>query len=792
VVTAAPATGAERPERLINPFMGTDAGAPDFGTGGGAGNTYPGATLPFGMLNWSPDTDPSWVNFAGGYSYGDERIKGFSLTHVSGAGCSGYQDFPFIPTTEPVNTAPTIAGSSDLDPKLLAAFDHEHERAAPGRYSVTLDPGDPGRRIDVDLAADVRSGAGRFAYPRDERANLLINAAGNGMANPLTSIRIRPGRGEISGTTETGSFCWARPYFPIHFVARFDRPFRRFGTWRDQTLRPGSRYARDTSPNPFNLKPIEGIPHPDATSTTAQAGAYVGFGRGGMVNVRVGISFTSTADARRNLEAEVGEAGVRTVARRAGARWRRVLGKIDVKGGTRRNRRLLYSSLYHAVLEPRTFSDVDGSYPAMGGGGIRQTRGTAYADFSGWDVYRTQFPLLGMLFPARAADIADSILDFADGGGCLPKWSFGPGQTMVMTGDPADQALASLDALGVDVDRGRAIREMLKGAERNCHVADPAYVQRPGGDEFAERGWIGYEREAEYGRDNSKFGSPEGLWGPAATTLEYASADAAIARVAARACRPAVYARMTERSGYWRNLFDPAGGRIVPRLRSGAFLPVAAGSRDGFVEGSSNQYTFMVPHDPAGLARALGGREAAVARLDDLFAGLNAGQDSAHAFLGNEPNLNAPWLYAWWGRPDRTQAVVRAALGDLYSPTPGGFPGNDDLGTMSAWWVLSALGVYPEIPGTDVLALTSPLFPRATVRLGGRDVVISAPRSGSRRFVRSVRLGAARQRAPWVRFARLERAGRIRFDLARRPQRWGSARRLAPPSYSPDAPLGGC
>jgi predicted alpha-1,2-mannosidase len=789
---AAEAEAVGHPERLVNPFMGTEAGAPDFGTGGGAGNTYPGATAPFGMLNWSPDTNPSLVNFAGGYTHSDTQIKGFSLTHLSGAGCAGYQDFPFIPTTEAISASPAIAGSSDLDPDLLADYDHGDESAAPGSYSVTLDPDDPERRIGVDLAAATRAGAGRFSYPDGARANLLINAASNGMANPLTSVRIRPGRNEITGTSQTGSFCWGRPYFPIHFVARFDRPFEGFGTWRDQTLDPGGTYARDTSPNPFNLKPLEGIPNPGTASTTALAGAYAEFGTGGTVGVRVGISFTSTADARRNLSSEVGDRGVDAVGRRTASRWRRDLGRIDVDGGSRENRRLLYSSLYHALLEPRTISDADGSYPLMGRTGVGRTDRTVYADFSGWDVYRTQIPLLGMLFPRRAADIAESLLDFAGRGGCLPKWSFGPGHTMVMTGDPADQALASLDALGVPIDRRRALAAMLRGAEHSCAADDPAYVQRPGGREFRERGWVSFEREAKYGRDNSKFGSPKGLWGPAATTLEYASSDAAIARMAARRCRIGAYERASEGSGNWRNLFDPISGRIVPRLRSGDFLPVDADSRTGFVEGSSNQYTFMVPHDPAGLATALGGREVAADRLDQLFTNLNSGQDSPYAFLGNEPNLNAPWLYDWWGRPDRTQSVVRKTLLDLYSPTPGGFPGNDDLGTMSSWWVLAALGIYPEIPGDDVLALTSPLFPRADIRFGGEKVSITARRSGSRRFISSAQLRGTAHEKPWIRFGDLKRAGALSFDLAKEPTDWGSAPRLAPPSHGPGEPLRGC
>ena len=791
LIAVAPASAA--PSDLVNPFQGTEAGAQDFGTGGGAGNTYPGATAPFGMLNWSPDTDPSYENFAGGYTYSDPKIKGFSLTHLSGAGCSGYQDFPFIATTEPIDDAPSRVGFSDLDPELLASFDHDRERASPGRYSVTLDPGDPERRIDVDLTADTRSGIGRFAFPEGRPSNLLVNAAGNGMANPLASVRIDPDRREVSGVSETGSFCWGRPYFKVFMVARFDRPFADHGTWTDERLEPGSTEARDTAVDPFNFKPLEGFPTPPTTSTTAQAGAYLGFGSGRTVTARVGISFTSRADARRNLEAETSGKSLSAQRRETSERWDRALGRIEVGGGNRRLKRTFYSSLYHALLAPRTISDVDGSHPLMGRPGVGRTDGVEYADFSGWDVYRTQIPLLGMLFPNRAADIADSLLDFADGGGCLPKWSFGPGHTMVMTGDPAAQALSALDALGVEVDRSRALRAMVRGAERDCEVDEPAYVQRPGGDEYRQVGYVTYERQADYGRDNSKFGSPQGLWGPAATTLEYAGADFAIARMAARSCRTDLYGRMMERSGYWRNLIDPDSLRIEPRKRGGAFHDVAADSRDGFVEGSSEQYTWMVPHDPAGLFEAVGGRAAAVERLDEFFAELNTGQDSARAFLGNEPNLNAPWLYDWLGRPDRTQEIVRAAQLELYGPGPGGYPGNDDLGTMSAWWVLAAIGLYPAIPGEDVLAIGSPMFERTSLHLPGGTVRIDAPgASPSRPYVRDLMIDGRAHQAPWLRFRDLSDGAAMKFRTAADPQDWGSERRAAPPSFGPEARIRGC
>jgi predicted alpha-1,2-mannosidase len=429
-------------------------------------------------------------------------------------------------------------------------------------------------------------------------------------------------------------------------------------------------------------------------------------------------------------------------------------------------------------------------------GGTGETSGTEYADFSGWDTYRTQIPLMGMLFPKRAADFADSLLDFTDGGGCLPKWSFGSTHSMIMTGDPADQALSALDALGVKIDRDRALAAMVRGAEGECSVGDPdpPYYERPGGQEYIDQGYVGYEREAEYGRDNSRFGNPQGLWGPAATTLEYASADFAIARMAARSCEDDVYTRAMRRSASWRNLFNPATKRIEPRLRSGAWHNVDPDSRDGFVEGSSAQYTWMIPHDPAGLARRLGGHDAALERLDRFFAELNTGQDSEHAFLGNEPNLNAPWLYDWFGRPSSAQRIVREAQLSLYGPGPGGYPGNDDLGTMSSWWVLASLGLYPAIPGEDVLAIGSPLLRNAEVRLGdGHIIDIRAPQAGPKRpYVAGLELDGVAHRAPWLRFRQLRRRGAtLEFRLATAPQRWGSAPKLAPPSFGPRRPAGG-
>jgi len=252
-----------------------------------------------------------------------------------------------------------------------------------------------------------------------------------------------------------------------------------------------------------------------------------------------------------------------------------------------------------------------------------------------------------------------------------------------------------------------------------------------------------------------------------------------------------VYAQFMARSGNWRRLFDPGAGLVQPRSESGAFLPRAPADTEDFVEGSAAQYTFAVPHDPAALFEALGGLAAARARLDDFFAELNAGPASARAYLGNEPTFGTPWLYDWAGQPHRAQALARRALLELYADSPDGLPGNDDLGAMASWWVLAALGLYPAVPGTDVLALNSPLFPHARLRTGSGVVRIDAPRAApSRPYVHGLRLRGRRWPRAWIRYRSLSRGARLLFDLRARPDpRFGSSAAQAPPSFAPDLPL---
>ena len=802
---------AQGPASKVDPLVGTAPGAPNFDTGGGGGNTTPAATLPFGMIAFGPDTSPAFVNRPGGYSYRDHLIRGFSLHHVSGAGCSIYQDIGLMPTTEPLRGSPVHANDADLDRRHMAEFSHESEGATPGFYRVLLDP-DSKRETSVALTAARRSGVARIRFPRRGPATVLLNAAASATGAIAANVDIDPSAHEVTGSVTSGGFCDDNNTYTLHFVARFGSAFKSFGTWNQGQLAPGSTASADAlGPGEDYTNEQQGL---GRKGPTAQAGAFVGFG-GRRVEVRVGISYVSVENARANLDAEVGGQSLAAVRGAATAAWNEVLGRIGVSGGKREDIARFYTALYHVLLHPSTVSDADGQYMGMDGE-VHQAEGfVKYSDFSGWDVYRSQIPLLAMLFPEHAADIAQSLVVDWRESGWLPGWSVGPGQTKVSPGDPAAPAIASIYALGArSFDHEAALEAMVNGATQTGTSANAGYVERPGLAEYTELGYVPYDINVETSAASRESGF-QLVRGTAATTLEYAIADFAIARYAASHCNTTLYADFMARSANWAQLFDPAAGRIQPRFASGEFAPVGPADTLGFIEGSSEQYTWSVPQDVAGLIAALGGPDAARARLDAHLAVLNAGPESAQAFLGNEVSLWSPWLYAWTGQPYRTQELVRQALLKLfYDPggsgkgkggsgrakrrksvqlSPRSFPGNDDLGQMSSWYVFGALGLYPAIPGTDVLVLGSPLFRMATLHLAGGPVTIEAPAASRKRpYVRALTLDGSEVDQPWLPFSELADGGKLSFALDAQPDpAWGSA--VAPPSFPRDAPFpGGC
>src|ERR1700761_8374189 len=526
---------------------------------------------------------------------------------------------------------------------------------APGFYSVALRP-KRGGPIGVALTATTRTGFGRFTFPASPHASVLINAGGSAQPDDEAAVQVDPGAREISGSASSGLFCGQRPRYKVYFAARFARPFAASGTWTEGTLEPGSEAASDTQGPPGNPK------------VTARAGAYATFDTRGdrTVTVRVGISFVGVAGARAALRAESEGHGFGSIRAAARRRWNQALGRIRVSGGSPTQTRTFYTALYHALLAPRTVDDVGGDDSGRAGAGHRVRGRTQYADFSGWDVYRTEIPLLALIEPRRAADMVQSLIADAEQSGCLPRWPYANGQSMTMVGDSADPIIAGAAAFGADhFDHAGALAAMLRGASAACESPNGDYVERQGLANYLALGYVPFDEDTNVRNANSIYGSPDAVWGSAATTLEYALDDFSIAQFAARegGGDATTYDQFIARAANWRNLFDPASGLIEPRFASGAFPdpydPLQGG---GVGEGDAAQYTWMVPQDPAGLIHRLGGPTKAAARLDSFLRVLNAGAGGTHtdhALLGDEPTLETPWLYDWLRRPWKTQAAVR-------------------------------------------------------------------------------------------------------------------------------------
>lgn len=760
------------PVSHVDLFAGTRPNPGTFGSG----HNFPGASAPFGMVQFSPDTSSDGTP-EGGYDYRDDQITGFSLTHLNGAGCKLYADFPFMPTTAPLTASPANPEGSGLLPGLIPSFSHATEAATPGSYSVQLTTPE-GAAIGVGLTATTRTGEAQFTFPPSAQVSVLIDAGGSAQPDDLAGVSVNPAAREIDGTASSGFFCAQRPRYRVYFAAVFDQPFTASGTWTGSKLEPSSSAAEARS---------EPVQNP---SKTAQAGAYATFNTEAdpVVEARVGVSFVSVADARANLAAE-SAGSFPEIATRTRESWNRALGKIAVSGGSRTNLSTFYTALYRAFLAPRTFSDVNGDYPGMDGA-IHQANGyTQYADFSGWDIYRTEIELLALLEPQRAGDIARSMLTDATQSGCLPRWPYANGQSMTTVGDSADPILASAAAFGARFNYAQALAAMLRGANEVCRSPNGEYVERQGLPEYLAVGYVPFDHDTGTGNANGVGGDPEAVWASASASLEYNLDDFAIAQLAARFRHDkATYRTFMRRSGTWRRLYEPLSGLIEPRFASGAFpQPYEVASGIGFMEGDSTQYTWMIPQDPGGLIAMMGGRARAALRLHHFLRELNGNQKGTqadHALLGNEPSLLTPWLYDWMGRPYATQEAVRRSL-NLYRPAPDGYPGNDDLGTLSAWYVFGALGMYPEVPGVGVLALATPLFRHAAIELPRhRKTVINTRGSGI--YVNGLLAGGRSRTNPWTTYCEIAKGTKLEFNLQRRPdRRWGAAKQVAPPSFGP-------
>ncbi|MCU4186718.1 GH92 family glycosyl hydrolase [Acidiferrimicrobium sp. IK] len=707
---AAPAHVSD-PASLVNPFIGTTNG----------GDTFPGADAPFGMVQWSPDTPSRPAG--GGYSYDDSSILGYSLTHLSGPGCSAEGDVPILPTAGAVGATP----ASQTEP-----FSHSSEVATPGYYQLTAGG------VETQLTTTTRSGLARFTFPSGATTgNLLFKLSGS--ATPVTGSHFQVvNNKEVDGWITSGQFCGASNSYTMYFDVRFSRPLSSYGSW--STGGTGDYVSFDTSTNSH-------------------------------LEAQVGVSYVSTANAALNRQTE--QTGWNLAAARAGAhrQWNQTLGAIQIGGGSPAQQAVFYTALYHSLLHPNTFSDVNGQY--IGFDGQVHTVGAGqsaqYANFSGWDIYRSDIQLEAMLDPRQTSDIVTSMLNDYAQSGQFPKWAENNGESYVMVGDPADGIIADAYAFGAtNFDTATALKDM------ETEASVPGNI-RPGLSYYENNGYL--PADGTYGCCN--------FYGPVSTQQEYNIADNAIAELARATGHGALANAYAARANNWQNVFNPGTGFVQPKDAAGQFAPgfTPTGST-GFVEADAYVYTAFEPWDLRGLIAAAGGRAKWVSYLDQMTASVTD-MGPTHVQMSNEPSFNIPYEYDYAGTPYKAQQVIRQTADALYTDAPGGLAGNDDLGAMSSWYVFSAIGGYPEVPGSGDLAVSSPEFSSVAIHLGnGKTITESAPAAADNApYVTNLTVNGSSWEKAYLPASLLTRGGTVDWSLSSTPDTaWAAAAGDAPPS----------
>jgi len=743
---ATAATLVSDPASVVNPFIGTSNSADDF----------PGADVPFGMVQWSPDT-PSRPD-GGGYEFNDSSITGFSLTHLSGPGCGADGDVPILPTVGAVSTSATDA------------FSHSNESANAGDYSVTLNNG-----VKTELTAGLRSGMARFTFPSTTQANLIFKLNGSQNGDSASNWTI-VNNTEVSGSVTSGHFCGAGFTYTVFFDMVFDQPFNTNGT-AIATATP----SRAANPNKIHgVGPVAQAPLA-VTPAAGPANGFVTFNTTGnqVVQAKVGLSYVSVANAVANRNSDnPGAFNFGTTQQAAHNAWNSVLGRVQVAGGTTGQQQVFYTALYHSLLHPNVFSDSNGQYIGFDNQvhTVAAGHNAQYANFSGWDIYRSQAQLSALVAPTQTSDIAQSMLnDFAQGGQ-LPKWAQNNGETFVMVGDPADALIADYFAFGArNFDTKTALADML-------HEAVATNNDRPG---------LNYLNAPGYIASDGTFGCCN-FYGPVSTNLEYDSADFALSAFAGTQGDTANQTLYAQRAQDWRNTFNTSSGMMQPKLANGSwatFNATSSNPTDGFVEDTSWQYTGMVPFNVAGLATAKGGNANMISYLNTVLAGFH-GANGVQADMTNEPSLYLPWEFDYVGQPYRTQQVVRQIQDQIWTDAPGGLAGNDDLGEMSSWYVFSALGFYPETPGTSDLALGSPLFTQEVITLpSGNTLTVNAPAAADNApYIQSATWNGAAWNNAFVPTTAISAGGTLSFTMGTSANTsFASAASSAPPSYNAGA-----
>jgi predicted alpha-1,2-mannosidase len=720
--------------RRVNPFIGT----------GGiyylSGNLFPGATTPFGMVRLSPDTVSGTGRRArntSGYYYRDERILGFSHTRLCGTGATDGGNFLVIPG---------LAGQMAKSPRdgMNAPFSHKNEIAFPGYYAIKF----PELGIAAELTATRRVGVHRYTFAEGRVPRLLIHVSsvlGRGRSKD-GQVRIIPEVNEIEGSVRTfGTFAQRYGGLKTYFVARCNRRFAEHAAWPDDKFVPARTMA---------VGDDVGV---ELTFEKSQAPLQV--------ELKVGISYVSIANARANLEAEAGTADFDQVFAKARDEWEQMLSRIRIEGGTDKQQTIFYTALYHSVQMPTVFNDVNGDYLGFDGKVHRASGFTYYTDMSLWDTFRTTHPLYMLIAPREQRDMVLSLVEMSKQGGYLPRWPSGNGYTNSMFGTPADVMITETYLKGIrDFDVQAAYAAMRKTA------LGPTVKSR-----FSGR--AGIEEYLKY-----RYCPADRMKQSVARTLEYGYADHSVARLAEALGRHEDAALFGEHALYYRNLWNPETQYFQPRDSKKSFQPFSphlltyvdpGGKLTGaYVEGSALQWRWAVPFDAKGLISLFKSREYFVKELEEFFSHSVAevgSSPNAYYWHGNEPDIYAPFLFNAADRPDLTQKWVRWILAVKYGDQDNGLDGNDDGGTLSAWYVLASLGLFPTA-GSETYQITSPLWTQAAVQIGAQRLrIVAKPAAPANAYVRSVQLNGARLDRWSINHTEIASGGELRFELGPGP-----------------------
>ncbi len=714
---------------FVDPMIGT----------GGHGHTFPGATEPFGMVQVSPDT--RWEDWDGssGYHYSDKTIMGFSHTHLSGTGAPEYCDVLLMPTVGKVQILP--GDENDSKNGYRSVFSHENEKASPGYYSVLLDD----YNVMAEMTATARSGMQRYTFPESDKSNIIIDLKNRD--HVLESNIEFISDTEIQGLRKSRR--WATEQF-VYFYAKFSKPFRSYGIAVNDSLIQGIKKAEGQ-----NIR------------------AFVQFATkaGEQVLVKVGISAVDIDGAKKNLDAENPGWDFDNVAASAKGKWNDFLSKIEVEGGTEKERRIFYTGLYHSAIAPNVFMDVDRRYRAVDHQ-IHKAEGfDNYTVFSLWDTFRANMPLYSIIDPERYNEWIKTFLEMYRIGGKLPQWELAGNYTGVMIGYHTHSVILDAYAKGIrDFDSGLALEAMKKRVDGIPYFNDLGFIPA------------------------DKTG------GSVSMTMEYAYNEWAVAHMAKLLNKEDDFQDYIYRSQFYNKLFDSSIGFMRPRNANGTWVSSfdpTEGS-EHFVEGNSYQYSLFAPQDVNGLINLIGGDKKFITWMDTLFSKESEHDENAidatgligQYAHGNEPSHHMAYLYNYAGAPWKTQAMVRQILSTMYDDKPNGLSGNEDCGQMSAWYILSAMGFYQVCPGTPEYAIGSPIFDKVTIHLeNGKDFTIVAKNiSSENKYIQSVKLNGNNYTKSWFIHDDILNGSTLEFQMGASPNKsWGTAPEDRPTSEKYEA-----